>query len=195
MKFLRWSFFLSLIINCLSASGQKTLGGTVRDAHSEEPVPFASVSFLNTSIGTLTDSAGHFRIRVSEWPSDTVTITCVGYQPFTLLINPARDTLQASILLERGTFIEGAQVKVRINRGLFLWKKIVENKPRNDRFRFENFSYELYNKLELDLKNINFEKFGKFRPLRPVSELINQNIDTSEGIRYLPAYLTEAISD
>jgi hypothetical protein len=71
----------------------------------------------------------------------------------------------------------------------------VENKVNNDRFRFQNFSYEIYNKLELDLKNINFEKFGKFKPLRSISELINQNIDTSEGVRYLPTYLTEALSD
>ncbi|MEO7393368.1 MAG: DUF5686 family protein, partial [Chitinophagaceae bacterium] len=61
--------------------------------------------------------------------------------------------------------------------------------------RFDNFSYELYNKLELDLKNINFEKFGKFKPLKPISDLINQNVDTAEGLKYLPTYLTEALSD
>ena len=60
---------------------------------------------------------------------------------------------------------------------------------------FDNFSYELYNKLELDIKNINFEKFGKFKPLKPISDLINQNIDTAEGIKYLPTYLTEVMSD
>ena len=97
--------------------------------------------------------------------------------------------------MERGTFNEGAQLKVKVNKGLLVWRKIVQHKPENDRYRFNNFSYELYNKLEVDLKNINFQKFSKFKPLKPITDLINQNIDTSEGLRYLPTYLTEALSD
>ena len=82
-----------------------------------------------------------------------------------------------------------------MNKGLLLWRKIVQNKPRNDRYRFDNFSYELYNKLELDIKNVNIDKITKFKPLRPVGELITENIDSSEGVKYLPSYLTETISD
>jgi len=97
--------------------------------------------------------------------------------------------------MERGTFSEAASVKVRVNKGLLVWRKIVQHKPENDRYRFNNFSYELYNKLELDLKNINFQRFGKLKPLKPVTDLINQNIDTAEGTRYLPTYIVEALSD
>ncbi|MEI9913365.1 MAG: DUF5686 family protein [Bacteroidota bacterium] len=72
---------------------------------------------------------------------------------------------------------------------------MVQNKPRNDRYRFDNFSYELYNKLEVDIKNLNFKKIARFKPFRAAGEIINQNIDSSEGIKYLPTYLTEALSD
>ncbi|MCX8019817.1 MAG: DUF5686 and carboxypeptidase regulatory-like domain-containing protein [Chitinophagaceae bacterium] len=168
--------------------------GKVLDAASEEPVPFASVSFKGTTTGKLSDSSGAFRFVLGSWPSDTLEITCVGYQPFRILLKPG-DSIYLDIRLERGTFSEGVAVKAKVNRGLYVWKKIVQNKPKNDRFRFDNFSYELYNKLELDLKNINFEKAGNFKPLKPVSDLIRSNIDTSEGIKYLPAYLTEVISD
>lgn len=185
-----------LALASVQAGGQtKIIHGLVRDAHSEEPVPFASVLFKNSSTGKLTDSSGQFSFYLSKLPSDTLLITCVGYQPFSLILNNLRDSYSFSILLERGTFNEGAQLKVKVNKGLLVWRKIVQNKPFNDRYRFDNFSYELYNKLELDLKNINFEKFGKFKPLKPISELINQNIDTAEGIKYLPTYLTEALSD
>ncbi len=146
-------------------------------------------------MGKLTDSAGSFTFYFNDWPSDTLEITCVGYQPFRYLIEKGRDSILLNIIMERGTFNEGAQLKVKVNKGLLVWRKIVQNKPNNDRYRFANFSYELYNKLELDLKNINFEKFGKLKPLKSITNLINQNIDTSEGLRYLPAYLTEAISD
>jgi len=186
-------FFLLQAIPALAQL--KIMQGLIRDSHSEEPIPFASVQFRNTTTGKLSDSSGKFTFYLSEWPSDTVDITCVGYQPFHYVINVVKDSIDITINMERGTFNEGATVRVKVNKGLQVWRKIVENKPKNDRYRFDNFSYELYNKLELDLKNINFEKFGKLKPLKPISDLITQNIDTSEGLRYLPTYLTEALSD
>ncbi|MCH5715376.1 hypothetical protein [Niabella hibiscisoli] len=72
----------------------------------------------------------------------------------------------------------------------------MEHKPQNNRYKFDNFSYELYNKLEIDLKNFkSLQRITRFKPLRPINDLINQNIDTSEGIKILPTYLTEAISN
>ena len=174
---------------------RKLLSGIVKDSHSDERIPFASLSFRNSTIGKLSDSSGSFSFYLNEWPSDTLEITCVGYQPYFLVINKSKDSILANIPMERGTFNEGVRVRVKVNKGLLLWRRIVRNKPGNDRYRFDNFSYELYNKLELDLKNINFEKFGRFRPLKPISDLINQNIDTSEGLKYLPTYLTEALSN
>lgn len=173
----------------------KIISGIVQDASSEERIPFASISFKNTTAGKLTDSAGTFTFYFSNWPSDTLLITCVGYQPFRYILNKNKDSVHITINMERGTFNEGASVKIKVNKGLLVWRKIVQNKPDNDRYKFDNFSYELYNKLELDLKNINFEKFGRFKPLKSVTNLINQNIDTAEGTRYLPTYMTEALSD
>jgi hypothetical protein len=194
-----YQFFLIFLVLAISAAplrGQtKIISGVVKDMHSDERVPFASVSFKNTTTGKLTDSSGTFSFHLSAWPSDTLEITCVGYQPFRLWINPRKDSIQATIMMERGTFNEGASVRIKVNKGLLVWRKIVENKPKNDRYRFVNFSYELYNKLELDLKNLNFKRFGKFKPFKPISDLINQNIDSAEGLKYLPSYLTEALSD
>ncbi len=180
----------------ITATGQqKIIRGIVLDSHSEERIPFASVSFKNTTTGKLTDSSGTFTFYLNDWSSDTLEITCVGYQPFRYIIDKRKDTISKTFKMERGTFNDGASVKIKVNKGLLVWRKIVQHKPENDRYRFENFSYELYNKLELDLKNINFQKFGKFKPLKPISDLINENIDTSEGMKYLPTYLTEVLSD
>ncbi|HMU45459.1 MAG TPA: DUF5686 family protein [Chitinophagaceae bacterium] len=185
-----------LSLAAMPASSQiKIIKGKITDSHSEEVIPFASVSFRNTTIGKQADSSGSFTFYLSAWPSDTLDVTCVGYQPWFVILDRKKDSIDLRVNMERGTFSEGAKVKVKVNRGLLVWRKIVQHKPENNRYRFENFSYELYNKLELDLKNINFEKLRKFKPLKPVSELINGNIDTTEGLRYLPTYLTEALSD
>jgi Family of unknown function (DUF5686)/CarboxypepD_reg-like domain len=174
---------------------KKTISGVIRDLHSDEPVPFASVYFKGTQTGMLSDSAGSFLFVLDRWPSDTIEITSVGYQPFHLYINRSRDSITAPVWMERGSFIEGVRVKVKVNKGLLVWRKIVKNKPKNDRYRFDNFSYELYNKLEIDLRNLNFHGLSRLRPLKPVTNLINSNIDSTEMPPVLPTYLTEALSD
>lgn len=188
-------FFFSCFIALMASGQQKIISGVVKDSHSDEPIPFASVVFRNSTVGKLTDSAGTFTFYLDKIPTDTIEITCVGYQPFTYVFDMNSDSVFGNIQMERGTFNVGAVVRFKFNKGLFLWKKIVKHKPQNDRYRFHNFSYELYNKLELDLKNINFNRFAKFKPLRPITDLIKENVDTSGGSKYLPTYLTEVLSD
>ena len=73
---------LLLCFSALSTTAQKKIiAGTIRDEHSEEPVPFASILFKGSPIGQFTDVAGNFSFHLDSWPSDTLEITCVGYQP------------------------------------------------------------------------------------------------------------------
>jgi len=105
--------------------------------------------------------------------------------------------MTVTVPMERGTFNEGVVVRSqKIDRGLWLWKKVVEHKPENNRYKYDNFSYQLYNKLQVDLKNIkSLKRISNIKPLRPINELIKQNTDTLEGVEILPTYLTESLSD
>jgi len=85
-------------------------------------------------------------------------------------------------------------VRRKIDRGLLLWRKIVRRKKYNDRYRYANFSYELYNKLELDLNQVNKDKLKTNRLLRPFNFILD-NVDTMEGKPFLPVFLTETLSD
>lgn len=191
--------FLILLIGlttCTVTFSQKTLRGLVKDAHSDEAIAFASVTFKGTSMGAITDSVGRFAFTVNDWPSDTLVISYVGYETYFLTMDHAKNDMDVTIPMQRGTTDDVVIVKSKIDKGLWLWKKVVEHKPQNNRYKFDNFSYELYNKLEVDLKNFkSLQKITRFKPLRPINDLINQNIDTSEGIKILPTYLTEAISN
>ena len=183
-------------LNHVSAQS-KILRGIIKDQHSDERIPFASIKFQKSGAGRLADSAGAFTFRFEHWPSDTLEITYVGYKDFKIYINPAlakNDTIQVVASMERGKYEAEVVVKRKIDRGLLMWKRIVKHKPKNDRYRFDNFSYELYNKLELDLKNVDKDKLGEIKLLRPF-KFILENIDTTEGVPFLPVYLTESISD
>ncbi|MBL7697995.1 MAG: carboxypeptidase-like regulatory domain-containing protein [Chitinophagaceae bacterium] len=174
--------------------------GVVKDVHSDERIPFASLEFVKSHSGKLTDSVGTFAFGLDKWPNDTLMVTYVGYQDYylpidSMLISKAvNNVLEVTILLERGKYASEVVVKRTIDRGWLMWRRIVRRKPFNDRYRFNNFSYELYNKLELDIKNINKEKWQEMKLLKNF-KFIFDNVDTSEGKPILPIYLTESISD
>lgn len=195
-----FKLLLLILLTQSSIAQNRILKGIVKDAHSDERIPFASMQFKSQKSGKLSDSAGSFIFRFNEWPTDTLIISYVGYQDFKLpfdsfLLQRAKDNvLDISILMERGKF-DAVVVKRKIDRGLLMWKRIVKHKPQNDRYRFQNFSYELYNKLEVDLKNIKKEKWENLPFVKKFNFVLN-NIDTTEeGVPYLPVYITEALSD
>jgi hypothetical protein len=74
------------LIGLTSFAQQKIFEGQLQDAHSDEAVVFASVLFKGTTTGKLSDSSGKFSFSLSHWPSDTLEITCVGYQPYYFLL-------------------------------------------------------------------------------------------------------------
>ena len=200
-KSLLYLLILITLSPAFASAQPKSIQGSVRDAHSDEPIPFASVKLKNSGIGKLTDSAGHFTLLLSDWPKDTLEITYVGYQNFLLPLDSllarktTANTLNLSILLVRGKYAAEVVVKQKIDRGYLMWKRIVRKKPKNDRYRFDNFSYQLYNKLEIDLKNIKRGNWEKFPIIRDYGFVFNNMDSTEDGKPFLPVYLTEAISN
>lgn len=202
--FLRTLFFatLSCLLLSLPASSQvRTLKGSIRDAHSDEAIPFASMRFLKSKAGRLSDSAGNFTFRFEQWPlQDTLEITYVGYQDYLIPIDSAflsrakDNSINITIQLIRGKYTGEVVVKRKIDRGLLMWKRIVKRKPLNDRYRYDNFSYELYNKLEVDLKNVKADKMQKLPVIKNYGFIFNNVDTTDEGSPFLPIYLTEALS-
>lgn len=183
-------------LNLTVLAQTRIIKGIVRDAHSNEPVPFASAKWRLGSGGALADSSGTFYLSISGGRQDTLEITSVGFEDFRLPIISAAipvDTLPVYIQMVPGKFNVGVVVRGKGNRGLQFWKRIVAHKPEHDRFRYNNFSYELYNKLELDLKNVSKEKMEKTRLFKDFDFILDY-IDSAEGVTFLPAYITEAVS-
>lgn len=194
---------LLLLLPIFTSAQSKTIRGYVKDKLSDERIPFASLNFMQSRSGRLTDSAGGFTFHIDQWPTDTLEITYVGYRDVKIGISPelanqiSKDggrSIELVISMERGKVTAEVVVKRKIDRGYLMWKRIVKHKPENDRYRYNSFTYELYNKLELDLNRIKKDKLKEFGPIRPFGFIFN-NVDTSEGQPFLPVYLTETISN
>jgi len=75
-------FTLFLLAISFAAFGQSVIQATVVDKDSGQPVPFASIGITGTSRGTSTNLNGQFSLSVNA--SDSIKITCVGYESLTL---------------------------------------------------------------------------------------------------------------
>ncbi len=188
--------FLLIQVNVIAQN--KIIFGIVKDGHSDERLPFSSAGFKNTSIGKTTDSAGAFQFQFDKWPSDTIIITSISYTPYIFIIPKNIDTIYFTASLQSN--VASAEVivkaKAKHTRGWYLWSKVVAHKDKNNIFENDNFTYHVYNRLEIDINNINPASISKSRFFKPFSKIINSNIDTlSEDKPILPTFFSETVSD
>jgi hypothetical protein len=191
-------FFFSFIIlftSALHSQGQVTrVNGRVYDPLTNEPIPFASVLFIGTSVGKNTDMDGKFSLETMD-VVDSIRISFIGYLSTTMHVQRHK-TQEINIALRANKFdLPEVLIKAGENPALIILKKIIENKPKNDRSELQAFQYESYNKLEFDINNIT-DKFKRKRIFKPF-QFIFDNMDSSVSNQtpYLPVFLTETVSD
>jgi hypothetical protein len=194
-----FAFLVSCFLSILyihSFAQEIRLSGIVRDKQSNEPVSFASVIFKRTGKGMLTDSAGKFSfILATSTINDTLEVNSVGYKILRIGFNIIKDSAYVEPLLEVLPPASEAIVRVKYNRALWFWRKIMANKSHSDKKLWKNYAYEIHNKLELDINNVNKEKLGKHALIKPLNFVFDYIDSTSEAKPYLPVYLSETLSD
>ena len=195
---LRSGLLLFAIFLCLAMiqAQPRRITGVVKDKQSDEPIPFASVILKLSHKGVLTDSAGRFSIDLAGvLANDSLSVLSVGYKVFTYPLKAFMDSLNLEIKIEVLPPSGEVVVKSKYNRALWFWRKIMANKDRNNRTRWDNYSYEIYNKLEMDLNNVKSEKLSKNFLLRPLGFVLGYVDSAESSTTYLPVYLTETLSD
>jgi len=174
------------------------ISGTVTDAEDGQPVPFAAVFFSGSNMGTLTEADGTYLMQVATLPGDSIKVQVIGYNASALKIDRSRKKAVYDIALERSSaFMKEVVIKPGEDPAITLMKTVIRQKPANSTDRLQNYKYESYNKIELDLLNFKRKTFERL-PVPYLKQLgfIFDNTDSSSYDRpFLPMYLTEAISD
>jgi hypothetical protein len=91
---------------------QHTIRGRIAD-NNGRPIPFASIGYYNSSVGSTSDSLGRFSIV--KHVNDSIKISSVGFMSRTILIRNLIDTLNI-ILEEKAEVLIGVEVKTRIKK-------------------------------------------------------------------------------
>lgn len=178
------------------ANGQPvSISGKIIDGHTKEPISYASVYFAKSGIGKTSDSSGNFSFYFNSFSKDTLIVTYIGFDLYKIPITALNNNKPLNILLERGGLNNVFVVRTKVNKGLFLWRKIMSKKKQYNRYDLSNFSYEAYNKLEVDIKNFNETKARKNFIFKSFGFVFDNIDSTSEAAPFLPFYLAETLSD
>ena len=169
--------------------------GKVIDETTREPLPFVNVVFQKTTVGTTTDFDGNFSLSTDK-PTDSLIISYVGFNTKKVKVNKGSSKLDYVILLGANTTtLKEVVIKPGENPAHRIIKAMIKNKPINDRAKLDYYSYEVYNKIEFDINNID-DKLKNNRLMRPF-KFVFDNIDSSNAAEKpsLPMFLSESISE
>ena len=141
-----------------SLFSQKTIiKGKVFDNDTKESLPFVNVSFKNSKTGTTTDLDGNFSLE-TYYATDSLSASFVGYKLMSLKVE--KDESQTLNFAMQSGAQELSEVvviadKKYVDPAVSLMEKVVANKKINDRKKLDAYEYEVYNKVEFDLNNID----------------------------------------
>ena len=187
-------FFVLLILSMNLYAQETKITGKVIDELTNEPIPFATVVFKNSTIGTNTDFYGAFTL-VTSTPTDSIVCTLVGYQPVKMRVKKGQSqTINISLKASKVELKE-VEIKAGENPANIIFREIIKHKPDNNPSKLETYQYEVYNKVEFDITNIT-EDFKNKKLLKPFA-FIWDNIDSAEtnSKPFLPFFISESISD
>ncbi|HEY0740633.1 MAG TPA: carboxypeptidase-like regulatory domain-containing protein [Chryseosolibacter sp.] len=84
----------SVFSGYLQTNGQQRIGiiqsevkGTIIDAQTSQPIPYASILYKKSKIGTVADEVGNFAIQMQAF-DDTLSVTAIGYRECSFRVTP-----------------------------------------------------------------------------------------------------------
>src|SRR5690606_24598347 len=140
--------------------------------------PFVNVYFTGTQVGTTTDLDGKFLLE-TNLKVDSISARFVGYDISTKAVEKYKAQTINFSLTAGSVELQEIVIKPGVNPAEILLKKIIENKGKNDKEQLDYYSYEVYNKVEFDLNNID-EEFRNKKVFKQF-EFIFDNIDSSDA--------------
>jgi hypothetical protein len=97
MKFI---LFVALFIFSTLFTKAQLFEGVVKDAKTNQPLPYVNVGIIGKSVGTVTDSAGRYKINLTNHDNDSLKLSMIGYIAQTYRIAAFVSDAHKTILLQ-----------------------------------------------------------------------------------------------
>lgn len=171
--------------------------GVVRDKTTGEPIPFATVFFPRSPIGSTSDTDGTFMLEFDAFPNDTLRVRVMGYDDYSTKV--FTNLPEQNVVVTLGSSarqLKEVVIRAGEDPAIALIKKVASRKEYNNPEKFDNYAYHAYNKVQVDLLDLTKEEFLQLPiPYLKNFEFVYDNLDTLDGKPFLPFYFTETMSD
>ena len=174
-----------LVVFVSSGLFAQSVSGTVQDADTKEPIPFANIWIKGTLQGTQSDPDGHFVLRLPK--GDTLSVSSVGYIQQEFILKKIENTQLAINLKKEFTEIDEVTVKSDIPFARLVFNRIQKHKKEN-REKLE--LVKSYKTLENTTVYIAVDTTAKVNRFFDNMADVTVSLD-GQDLRFSPVYLAE----
>ena len=180
-----------------AAFSQTKVSGIVVD-NTNQPIPYANITFKGSKIGIVSNEDGRFYIESPD-NHEALLVSFIGF-PTKEVKLPKQVNYDFKVVLKEGNSLKevviyAGKTSKKNNPALDILRKIWERRRKNGLKMFKQYQYDKYEKVEFDMNTIDsaFMKSKIFKGM----EFIFKSVDTSKitGKTYLPIFINEAISE
>jgi hypothetical protein len=168
--------------------------GKIIDKHNKEPLPFVTITFKGTRIGTTSDFEGNFKLKTIQ-KVDSIKVSYVGYKTYVRSVNYGQTQTFNIEMSEASSELKAITVRVGINPALRIVNNARNNKDANNQENLKAYQYDSYNKVDVSLNNVSDEMKNRtmFKPIKGLFDTAFQ-MKNEEGKYILPLFINETFS-
>lgn len=162
-----------LLLAPVVAEAQQTttaVQGRVRDAETNEPIPFVQIVFEGTTIGTETDMDGKFSISNTQGLTK-LQFRMMGYEAQTFKAVQGKTKKRVTVkMVPRGKTLQAVEITAKKgnskysrkhNPAVELVKKVIAHKEENRLEHVDQYHRQVYERLSMSLDDFNPDFEGK----------------------------------
>jgi len=199
---MKYTLIVIFSIFSFAVNAQNTVvSGTITDVQTNQAIPFVSVSFPGTPIGTTSNKNGKYSITTTKSYTQ-LRFSYIGYKTVIRTIISGRD--QAINVKMEPDVQTLATVKVssgkkqkyrnKDNPAVELIRQVIAHKNSNRMQSYDYTEYEQYEKLEFSFINVG-EKLSQKKIMRPYKFMLeNRDTTSMPGKSLLPVYMEEKLT-
>ncbi len=193
----KWLLLIGILCCvCITTANAQTtiIRGRITEKGKPESLPFVSIHFKGTQIGTTSDFEGNYQLKTNT-PADSIVFSYIGYRPITRHIK-AGETQILNVELEPDNRVMDEVVIIAgENPALRIIKRAAEHKYRNSPQNLTDIEFDAYTKFDASMDNISEKMKNRqvFKPIKSLFDTANQ-IKNDEGKYILPIFVSETYS-
>ena len=176
---------LLLPLTTMAQSPTTAVQGRVRDAETNEPIPFVQIVFDGTTVGAETDMDGRFSIS-NDQGYTTVSFRMMGYEPQKLKLQRGKTKKRVTVkMIPRGKTLEAVEITAKKSKKKYsrknnpaveLVKKVIAHKDENRIENADHWYRDVYERLSMSLDDFNpdFEEHWLWKKLDFLEKYIDE---------------------